>query len=39
VLEVTGDTSAVDNAINLLSAYKIVESIRTGKIALERFEK
>jgi len=39
VLEVTGDTNAVDNAFNLLSAYKIVESIRTGMIALERFEK
>lgn len=36
ILEVTGDTSAVDNAFNLLSPYGIVESIRTGKIALER---
>jgi acetolactate synthase-1/3 small subunit len=35
-LEVTGDTGAVDNAFNLLKNYQIIESIRTGKIALER---
>ena len=35
-LEVTGDTSSVDNAFNLLKDYEITESIRTGKIALER---
>ncbi len=39
ILEVTGDTSAVDNAFNLLSPYGIAESIRTGKIALERATK
>lgn len=39
ILEITGDTSSVDNAFNLLSPYKIAESIRTGKIALERFPK
>lgn len=39
ILEVTGDTESVDNAFNLLSPYKIVESIRTGKIAIERFAK
>ncbi len=39
ILEITGDTSAVDNAFNLLAPYKIAESIRTGKIALERFPK
>ncbi|MFW5712584.1 MAG: acetolactate synthase small subunit, partial [Spirochaetota bacterium] len=36
VLEITGDSKAVDSAINLLSQFKIVESIRTGKIALEQ---
>jgi len=36
ILEVTGDTSAVDNAFNLLSPYRITESIRTGMIAMER---
>ena len=35
-LEVTGSTAAVSSAINLLSEYNIVESIRTGRIALER---
>ncbi len=35
-LEVTGDTSAVDNAFNLFSHYQVLESIRTGKISLER---
>jgi len=39
ILEVTGETSAVDNAFNLLDSYRIVESIRTGKIAMERFLK
>ena len=39
VLEVTGDTGTVDSAINLLSQFTILESIRTGKIALERGEK
>ena len=37
ILEVTGETSSVDNAFNLLAPYRIVESIRTGKIAIERF--
>jgi len=36
ILEVTGDTSAIDNAFNLFKHYKIIESIRTGKISLER---
>lgn len=36
IVEVTGSTSAVDSAINLLTDYNIVESIRTGRIALER---
>ncbi len=35
-LEVTGSTSAVSSAISLLSEYDIIESIRTGRIALER---
>ncbi|MBN2050237.1 MAG: acetolactate synthase small subunit, partial [Spirochaetales bacterium] len=35
-LEVTGDTGTVDNAFNLFRNYGIVESIRTGKISLER---
>jgi acetolactate synthase-1/3 small subunit len=35
-LEVTGDTNAVDSAFNLFSPYHVLESIRTGKIALER---
>lgn len=38
ILEVTGDTSTVDNAFNLLGKFEIKESIRTGKIALERFQ-
>jgi acetolactate synthase-1/3 small subunit len=36
VLEITGDTSEVDSAINLMSQFTILESIRTGKIALEQ---
>lgn len=36
VLEITGDTSSIDSAINLLNQFTILESIRTGKIALER---
>ena len=35
-LEVTGNTTSVDSAINLLKPYTILESIRTGRIALER---
>ncbi len=35
-LEVTGNTTAVDSAINLLKPYNILESIRTGRIALEK---
>ncbi len=35
-LEVTGDTSSVDNAFNLFNDFVVLESIRTGKIALER---
>jgi len=35
-LEVTGDTNTVDNAFNLFSHYQVLESIRTGKISLER---
>jgi acetolactate synthase-1/3 small subunit len=35
-IEVAGDTSSVDNAFNLFKDYHILESIRTGKIALER---
>jgi acetolactate synthase-1/3 small subunit len=36
ILEVTGDTISVDNAFNLFKDYRVVETIRTGKIALER---
>lgn len=36
ILEVTGNSSAVDNALNLLKPYKILESIRTGRLAMER---
>lgn len=36
VIEVTGSTSSIDSAINLLKQYNILESIRTGRIALER---
>ena len=35
-LEVTGSSNEVSSAINLISEYNIIESIRTGKIALER---
>ena len=38
ILEITGDSNAVDNAFNLLSDYNILESIRTGEIALKRGE-
>ena len=36
VLEITGDTASVDSAISLFGRFTILESIRTGKIALER---
>jgi len=36
ILEVTGNTMHIDNAFNLFRNYEILESIRTGKIALER---
>jgi acetolactate synthase-1/3 small subunit len=36
ILEVTGEANAVDSAFNLFSHYHVLESIRTGKIALER---
>ena len=36
ILEVTGDTEDVNSIIDLFSHYNIVESIRTGKIALKR---
>jgi acetolactate synthase-1/3 small subunit len=36
ILEVTGDTSSVDSAFNLFKDFRVLESIRTGKIALER---
>ncbi len=39
VLEITGDSKAVDSAINLLGQFTILESIRTGKIALEQGRK
>jgi acetolactate synthase-1/3 small subunit len=35
-LEVTGESSSVDNAFNLFKSYKVLESIRTGKLAMER---
>ena len=36
VIEVTGESSSVESAINLLSQYRVIETIRTGRIALER---
>lgn len=36
ILEITGNTNAVNNAFNLLSDYNIIESIRTGKMSLKR---
>lgn len=36
ILEVTGNSSAVENAFNLFKPYNIIESIRTGKLAMER---
>jgi acetolactate synthase-1/3 small subunit len=36
VLEVTGDSDSVDSAFNLLKNYQVLESIRTGRLALER---
>ncbi|RKX84133.1 MAG: acetolactate synthase small subunit [Spirochaetes bacterium] len=38
ILEITGNSMHIDNAFNLFRNYKILESIRTGKIALERGE-
>jgi acetolactate synthase-1/3 small subunit len=35
-LEVTGDPGQVDNALNLFKDYQILETIRTGRIALAR---
>ena len=35
-LEITGDTEDVSSFIDLFKHYEIVESIRTGKIALKR---
>jgi len=35
-LEITGDTEDVSSFIDLFKNYEIVESIRTGKIALKR---
>jgi acetolactate synthase-1/3 small subunit len=36
VMEVTGDSAAVDSAINMMARFGILETIRTGRIALER---
>ncbi len=36
ILEVTGDTDDIDSVIDLFGHYDIVETIRTGKIALKR---
>jgi len=36
VLEITGDTAAVDSAVNLMSQFTVLETIRTGRIALEQ---
>jgi len=36
VMEVTGDSAAVDSTINMMSRFGILETIRTGRIALER---
>ena len=38
ILEITGNSMQIDNAFNLFRNYEILESIRTGKIALERGE-
>lgn len=35
-LEITGEPSSVDTAFNLFNNYHIIESIRTGKLAMER---
>lgn len=36
ILEITGDTEDIDSTIDLFSHYEILETIRTGKIALKR---
>mgnify|MGYP006286372447 FL=1 len=36
ILEVTGDSSSVDSAFNLFKKYNVLESIRTGKLAMEQ---
>jgi len=36
VVEATGNEKDIDTAFKLLEAYNIIESIRTGKISLER---
>lgn len=35
---ITGDTKKVDAAVNLLSSYKIIETVRTGKVVMARGE-
>ncbi|ADK81856.1 acetolactate synthase small subunit [Sediminispirochaeta smaragdinae] len=39
IIELTGDSASVDSAINLVSQFRILETIRTGRIALERGKK
>ena len=36
ILEITGDTDDVSSFIDLFKHYEIIETIRTGKIALKR---
>jgi len=35
---ITGDPSKIDAAINMLSCFKIVETVRTGKVVIARGE-
>ena len=35
---ISGDTPKVDAAVKLLSAYKVIETVRTGKVVMARGE-
>jgi acetolactate synthase I/III small subunit len=39
VIMIAGNSSKVDAAVRLLSAYEIIETIRTGKVVMARGEK
>ncbi len=36
---ITGDSSKIDSAVNLFSQFKIIETVRTGKVVMVRGDK